>query len=60
MRQVLRRLIACVGLTWLAAVAAVLLGRIVEPVLGPLAVMFGGLVCVEVVRSTISRERGTQ
>lgn len=56
MRKLLRRLIACVGLTWLAAVAAVLFGRIVEPALMPLGVLFLGLVSLEAVRSVVVQD----
>lgn len=56
MRKVMRRLVACVGLTWLAAAAAVLLGKVLEVVLAPLAVLFIGLVCVEGVRTAIAND----
>lgn len=59
MRNVLRRLIACVALTWVAAVVAVVFGRLLEPALGPLFMLFVGLVGIEVVRSIVVHDSGS-
>lgn len=59
MRTVLRRLIACVGMSWLAVAAAVLLGEVLRPVLLPLGVLLAALAGVELVRSVVAHDTGS-